>query len=895
MKRECPSCRAKFDLDEKFRNKTVKCGKCDAEFNATEEVSKLEESSGISGSDVELESWTGRARDYTDPELEKRRSGSSEFEISDKVIFDKNNELSLDDYESSRKSKISEIDLKPSALSQSDELLATSTDLVKSGTKNLVIRNEKRVEPVQIQGIAEYEDDDVIINPANDEPRWEIFGSAQGGMGKVYFVHDKEWDLDLAMKSFIPPTTEQIRYRIESAKQKGLKPPTEAQVVEDLSRNFLREWRVWLDLSGHPNVCSGYYTLPLGVTNRFFIEYIEGGDLSAKLKDLFNPENNLSAKDRFAEILDYAIQFCNGMAYIHARGLLHRDIKPDNCLVGIDGTLKVTDFGLITKVGEAAVGIEENLDSLLSSLREVRTDDVAQFDPEVSMVQMTMTMKQGGIGTPPYMPPEQWTGGKEQTKATDIYAFGVMLFEMLTGGMRLFDPSPVMLGLLEEAEWETEEGEISSIALANFLRSFLNGQLAPQFADTFYSNYYKAVHKYLKPITPSGFFKRLEDLFRDEDFIEEIKELEEDYEETGVIAPVLQWVKKTLRLSKIKLEIPTILEKLILKCLDKKQQNRPKNFTQIREWLLKHYEEFTGRKYEREIHKKIEPDPGAVSNRAVSYWTMADYYEQLAVEAEKAAKRENELAKSERNENDKQKFSKSAKSKLQEAKQKKNQSIKLSTRAKEILDKYLEKDPYALYPWISRQIMGMINPYATISELIQPLEIINFYDKEIKSRHAREIENIPDLIKFDKTINSYTLKGHNDSVHSIAFSPDGKILASGSGDKTIKLWDISTGETIKMLTGHSKGVDSVSFSPDGKILASGSYDKTIKLWDVSTGENIRTLTGHSNDVNSVSFSPDGKILASGSEESTIKLWNISTGMNIRTLNVPSNNIDTVSI
>ncbi|MHC5595673.1 MAG: WD40 domain-containing protein [Nostoc sp.] len=138
-----------------------------------------------------------------------------------------------------------------------------------------------------------------------------------------------------------------------------------------------------------------------------------------------------------------------------------------------------------------------------------------------------------------------------------------------------------------------------------------------------------------------------------------------------------------------------------------------------------------------------------------------------------------------------------------------------------------------------------------------------------------------------------TLTGHSSSVSSVGFSPDGKTLASGSGDKTIKLWDISTGKAIKTLTGHSSSVISVEFSPDGKTLASGSDDKTIKLWDVSTGKAIKTLTGHSNSVFSVGFSPDGKTLASGSGDKTIKLWDISTGKAIKTLTGHSNSVFSV--
>ena len=89
-----------------------------------------------------------------------------------------------------------------------------------------------------------------------------------------------------------------------------------------------------------------------------------------------------------------------------------------------------------------------------------------------------------------------------------------------------------------------------------------------------------------------------------------------------------------------------------------------------------------------------------------------------------------------------------------------------------------------------------------------------------------------------------TLKGHTSMVVSVAFSPDGKILASGSWDKSIKLWDVATGKNTATLKGHTGWVNSVAFSPDGKTLASGGFDDNIQLWDVASGKNIATLKGH---------------------------------------------------
>jgi WD40 repeat protein len=125
-------------------------------------------------------------------------------------------------------------------------------------------------------------------------------------------------------------------------------------------------------------------------------------------------------------------------------------------------------------------------------------------------------------------------------------------------------------------------------------------------------------------------------------------------------------------------------------------------------------------------------------------------------------------------------------------------------------------------------------------------------------------------------------KGHTNWVVSLAFSPDGRTIASGSGDFTVKLWDISTGECLQTLQEHDDEVWSVAFSPDGDTLVSGSDDQTIKLWSVSTGECLRTFQGHTSWVCSVTFSPDGQTLVSGSDDHTVRLWDINTGECLKT-------------
>ena len=216
-------------------------------------------------------------------------------------------------------------------------------------------------------------------------------GKGKSGMGIVYIVVDAHNMTPFAAKTF-------QRWCLGTP---------------ELVQRFLREAETWIQLEQHQNIVRAYYVATLNGQPYVFLEYVAGSDLRKKLA-----AGPLPVRDA----MRYAIQFCRGMAHAQKKvpGLVHRDVKPENCMFTPDDVLKVTDFGLVKVLARP-----ETMPSHVPPAGEEALESHSQF----------FQTREGemGVGTLPYMAPEQFTDFANVTEQADIYSFGVMLYEMLTG------------------------------------------------------------------------------------------------------------------------------------------------------------------------------------------------------------------------------------------------------------------------------------------------------------------------------------------------------------------------------------------------------------------------------------------------------------------------------
>lgn len=232
--------------------------------------------------------------------------------------------------------------------------------------------------------------------------RWQVHQVLKGGMGVVYIVYDRDWQEVFAAKTFQDEVF------------------TRSPIAVD---RFKREALAWVKLDLHENIAQARFVETINGKPFLFLEYVSGGDLMPWI-------GTPKLTEDLGQVLHFAIQFCDGMTHAERKGVkAHRDIKPQNCLVTDELTLKVTDFGLAKVIdAEAADVSESQRGKHEGSQLAFGSEPISQRDEGLSQTGAT-------AGTPPYMAPEQFMDFKHVDIRADIYSFGVMLFQMVAGNL----------------------------------------------------------------------------------------------------------------------------------------------------------------------------------------------------------------------------------------------------------------------------------------------------------------------------------------------------------------------------------------------------------------------------------------------------------------------------
>ncbi len=663
-----------------------------------------------------------------------------------------------------------------------------------------------------------------------------------GGMGLVYRVHHRGWNVDLAVKS----------------------PRREFFSTDEHRQSFLDEAALWVDLDFHPHVVSCYYVRTLGGVPRIFAEYVEGGSLKDWIEDrrLYEGDHGQA----LARMLDIAIQFAWGLSYAHGRGLIHQDVKPHNLMLTPDGVAKVTDFGLARARQRA--GEKERPEDDLRSAGVTRAGQ-----------------------TPAYASPEQ-TAGKKLTSRTDLWSWGVSVLHMFIGdrywmaGVLAAEvledylssgpvedrvprmPDGVVELLRECFRPQPSDRPASMGEVANRLRAIYEQEVG--------TPYWREEPREPRQL-PSTFNNRalsmldLGQVERAREYWNTALALDPHHVETLYNIGILDWqqgetdgdqLAETLaglcKLYPRNLTVKYLLGMVHLERGDVKEARPLLEQAQADETLAGEASEAlqwidSGELVEcYPVHrfKRLDTNVQAVSLSAdgrralVASTTLAVW--DVATE-----------------------------------------SVAINLRQRDVVAAGLSGAAGRAVAAVHNSVY--VWNLQSAPEIKAECELTGHTDRVTSVSISRDGHLVLSGSR-DGTVRLWDLStadcrqvfsGHAGYVYAVALSADRQWAVSGGDDRTLRVWRLSTGQAIQVCQGHTGALTAVAVSADGRLALSGSQDGTVRLWNTATGECLRTFTAHQRVVTSVGLSPDGRLALSGSQDGTARLWDTSTGKCLR--------------
>jgi formylglycine-generating enzyme required for sulfatase activity/tetratricopeptide (TPR) repeat protein len=623
----------------------------------------------------------------------------------------------------------------------------------------------------------------------------------QGGFGSVHKVYHRAWKMELAVKS---PRSDRVSDR---------------RALE----LFVQEANTWVGLGLHPHITACYFVRVLGLP-RIFVEYMEGGSLSDWLR--LGKVRDLKA------VLDMAVQLARAMEYAHGRGLVHRDLKPGNCLMTPGGTLKVTDFGL-AKVA----GVQEPADGKPALPKGAKIARVREA---------TMT---GRLGTPEYMAPEQWYQAGKVSGAADVWAFGVILHELAAGGrpfeMADDEPPDAFYVRMLESDWRYEPPQGMPEGLARLIVSCLAPDPARR-PQGFTSLRESLEESYAK--LGAGPYPR--EAVRDTPLSAEV------LNNQGVSMADLGRGEEALRLfaSALKadptypgaayneglllLEAGRLDGAGLISRLAQSAQARPKDWTPLYLQGL--------------VHARGQAVPIALA--ALDAALALSPGNPLAEQARRRAESGPSAGRLD--------FFVAPPQGAESARMADSAFQGLMTRARQEFEAGRWEKAY--------QTAGKARGVKGYDRSPQVLDLV----EDLGLRGVRQ--------RLKAGWHKLALAG-SEPAACVCASPDGKLALSGHADKTIRLWELGTGRLLWSREADAAAVRAVGILSDGKRALSAGADGVMRLWDLGSGERLKEFPGHGGPVNSISAAPDGRFALTASDDKTIWLWDLSEGKRVRSL------------